>query len=66
MEFTTDIMPGIVSLPHGWGHDLDGINLSVASEHAGVNMNLLVDATQLDRLSGNAVLSGIVVAVSAS
>ena len=51
-------MPGVVSLPHGWGHDADGARLAVAAEHAGVNSNLLADDL-LDVLSGNAVLNGI-------
>ena len=35
VEVTDGIMPGVVSLPHGWGHDADGARLSVAAEHAG-------------------------------
>ena len=50
--------PGVVSMPHGWGHDLPGTRLSVASEHAGVNVNLLTDDLRIDPLSGTAVLNG--------
>ena len=56
-------MPGVVSIPHGWGHDLDGVALSVARSHAGVNSNVLTDAEVLDPLSGNAVLNAIPVEV---
>jgi anaerobic selenocysteine-containing dehydrogenase len=58
VEVTDEIMPGVVSIPHGWGHDAPGARLSVASEHAGVNSNLLAP-TEVDPLSGNAVLNGI-------
>lgn len=61
-EVTDDIMEGVVSLPHGWGHDLDGSRLSVASDHAGVNTNILSTGA-MDPLSGNAVLNGIPVEV---
>jgi anaerobic selenocysteine-containing dehydrogenase len=59
VEVTDAIMPGVVSLPHGWGHDAPGINLQVASQHAGTNSNVLADEAQVDPLSGNAVLNGI-------
>jgi anaerobic selenocysteine-containing dehydrogenase len=66
VEVTDGIMPGIVSIPHGWGHDVDGVQLSVASTiGAGVNSNLLADDTLFDPLSGNAVLNGIPVSVAA-
>lgn len=55
---------GVVSLPHGWGHDVDGVRLGVAREFAGVNSNLLTDEEQMDPLSGNAVLNGIPVTVA--
>jgi len=64
VEVTEDIMPGVVSLPHGWGHDRPGARLSVAARHAGVNSNLLTDAAPLDPLSGNATLNGIPVRVA--
>jgi anaerobic selenocysteine-containing dehydrogenase len=59
VEVTDAIMPGVVSLPHGWGHDVDGVALTVASEHAGTNSNILADEQLLDAVSGNAVLNGI-------
>jgi len=62
VEVTDDIMSGVVSLPHGWGHDTEEARLSVASSRAGVNSNLLSTGA-MDPLSGNAVLNGIPVDV---
>ena len=59
VHVSDDIMPGVVSLPHGWGHDLPGAQLSVASQRPGVNLNALLDEKLRDPLSGNAVLSGV-------
>lgn len=59
VEVTDTIMPGVVSLPHGWGHDADGARLSVAVEHAGVNSNVLADTDAFDPVSGTAILNGI-------
>jgi len=64
VEVTDSIRPGVVSLPHGWGHNVPGVVLAVASEHAGVNSNLLADEEAFDPLSGNAVLNGIPVQVN--
>ena len=58
-------MPGVVSIPHGWGHDGAGTDMAVAGRHAGVNTNLLADGSLMDPLSGNAVLNGIPVTVEA-
>ncbi|MDT7789001.1 MAG: hypothetical protein QOF58_7420 [Pseudonocardiales bacterium] len=58
VEVTGDIAPGVVSMPHGWGHDQPGTRLTVAREHAGVNVNLLTDDLRIDPLSGTAVLNG--------
>jgi anaerobic selenocysteine-containing dehydrogenase len=63
VEITDAIMPGVVSIPHGWGHDAPGVRLNVAAEHAGVNSNLLADETMVEPLSGNAILNGIPVEV---
>jgi anaerobic selenocysteine-containing dehydrogenase len=64
VELTDDVMPGVVSIPHGWGHDAPGAELSVAQEHAGVNSNVLTDEAVLEPLSGTAVLNGIPVQLS--
>jgi anaerobic selenocysteine-containing dehydrogenase len=63
VEVTDAIMPGVVSLPHGFGHDQPGTRLSVAVQRPGVNSNILADELALDPLSGNAVLNGIPVRV---
>jgi anaerobic selenocysteine-containing dehydrogenase len=63
VEITDEMMRGVVSLPHGWGHDVEGIRLSVAREHAGVNNNLLAPGQLVDERSGNAVVNGIPVEV---
>lgn len=63
----TDVMRrGVVSLPHGWGHNRGGTGQQLASSHPGVNVNQLNDGTSLDRLSGTAVLNGIPVEISAA
>ena len=66
VETTEDIMRGVVSIPHGWGHGGEGVRMGVASAHAGVNSNVLADESMVEPLSGNAVLNGIPVEVSAS
>jgi anaerobic selenocysteine-containing dehydrogenase len=63
VEVTAEVMPGVVSLPHGWGHGQPGTQMAVAAAHAGVNSNVLTDGAKLDPLSGNAVLNGIPVTV---
>lgn len=62
-EITDDIMPGVISIPHGWGHDKDGTSWSTARAHAGVSVNRLTDEQNVDALSGNAVLNGVPVTV---
>ncbi len=61
---SSEVMPGVVSLPHGYGHDAPGTRMETARLHAGVNANLLSDEEQIDQPSGNSVLSGIPVEVS--
>jgi anaerobic selenocysteine-containing dehydrogenase len=58
-EVTGDMMAGVVSLPHGFGHGRDGVQLSVATNHAGVSVNDLTDDQLIDVLSGNASFSGV-------
>ena len=65
VEISAEMMPGVVSLPHGWGHDLPGTQMTVAGQRPGVNLNALLDENVRDPLSGNAVLSGIAVKMSA-
>jgi anaerobic selenocysteine-containing dehydrogenase len=63
VEITDGIARGVVSLPHGWGHDEPGTSLSVAAQRPGTNSNVLTDELALDPLSGTAVLNGIPVEV---
>ncbi|WP_426140481.1 molybdopterin oxidoreductase family protein [Pseudomonas sp. DWP3-1-2] len=61
-----DMMPGVVSLPHGWGHTRPGVHMGIAQSQPGVSANDLTDERQLDCLSGNAVLNGVSVQVAAA
>jgi Anaerobic dehydrogenases, typically selenocysteine-containing len=63
VEVTEDLMPGVVSLPHGWGHDVEDSRLTVAKAHPGVNTNVLTDDQAYDTPSGTAVLFGTPVSV---
>ena len=64
VEVTEDIRPGVVSLPHGWGHDVDGVEMDVARAHAGINSNVLTDEAVVEPLTGTAVLNGIPVTLA--
>ncbi|PND56879.1 molybdopterin-binding oxidoreductase [Mycobacterium sp. ENV421] len=64
VEITDAIRPGVVSLPHGWGHTEPGTRMRVAAQHPGVNVNNLNDGTLLDPLSGTAVLNALPVEVA--
>lgn len=64
IEITPDMRRGVVSLPHGWGHDRDGTGQRVAAGAPGVNVNQLNDGNHLDPLSGTAVLNGIPVDIA--
>lgn len=64
VEVTEDIMRGVVSLPHGWGHHREGVSWQTAAAHAGVSLNDLTDPARYDRLTGNAVLNGTPVTVA--
>jgi anaerobic selenocysteine-containing dehydrogenase len=65
VEVSDEVMPGVVSLPHGWGHDREGVRLRVASAHAGVSINDVTDESILDVLCGTASLTGVPVQVAA-
>jgi anaerobic selenocysteine-containing dehydrogenase len=63
-EVTKTIAKGVISIPHGWGHGREGVQLSVAKEHAGVSLNDLTDEMLVEELTGVTVLSAIPVTVS--
>jgi hypothetical protein len=64
VDVSDDMMPGVVCLPHGYGHGVPGTRLSVAVQHAGVSFNDLADEDLLDELSGTAVVNGVPVEVA--
>ncbi len=59
LEITDKIMRGVVSIPHGYGHDLEGVRLDTAKNNAGVSINDLTDEMQIDELTGNAAFSNV-------
>jgi len=66
VEITDSVTVGVVSLPHGWGHDRPGASLGIAKQRPGVNSNILTDPELLDPLSGTSVLNGIPVSITPS
>jgi len=62
-QVSPEVMPGVVSLPHGWGHDRPGARLTVAAQHAGASINDVIDDQRVDALTGTAVLNGTPVEV---
>tara|TARA_R110001592_G_scaffold61017_1_gene185825 strand:+ start:7091 stop:9268 length:2178 start_codon:yes stop_codon:yes gene_type:complete len=64
-EITEEVMQGVVSIPHGFGHNRGGTGWKIAEAHAGVSVNDLTDDMQIDALSGNAVLNGVPVSIQA-
>jgi len=66
VEVSDEMMPGVISVPHGWGHDLPDTQLQVAAQRPGANLNAVLDDTLIDPLSGNAVLGGVPVTVVAA
>jgi anaerobic selenocysteine-containing dehydrogenase len=65
VHVTDEVMAGVVSIPHGWGHDVSGVGWSLAAGAGGANSNTLTDELALEPLSGTAILNGIPVAVEA-
>ncbi len=65
VEISDEIMEGVVSIPHGWGHHRKGTRLAIAEAHAGVSVNDLIDESLIDALSGNAAVNGVPVKVFA-
>jgi anaerobic selenocysteine-containing dehydrogenase len=65
LEVSDEMMPGVVSLPHGWGHGRSGTEMGIAAAHPGVSINELTDDQRVDTLTGNAAFSGVAVRVVA-
>ncbi len=64
VQLTDDLMPGVVCLPHGWGHQVEGTRMQIAREQVGANLNELIDDAIIDVPSGNGVLNGVPVSVA--
>ena len=65
VEITDKILSGVISIPHGWGHNKKGTRLSIAEKNAGQSVNALTDETMIDKFCGTAALNGIPVTVKA-
>jgi anaerobic selenocysteine-containing dehydrogenase len=65
IEISDEMMPGVVCIPHGWGHDRQGIQLEVAQQNAGASINDLTDSLAVDALCGTAAFNGTPVTVEA-
>lgn len=63
-ELSDEMMPGVVSLPHGWGHDREGVRLRIAGRTTGGSINDVTDGAAIDPISGNAAFSGLPVRVA--
>jgi len=66
VEISDEMMPGVVSIPHGWGHERLGVQLEVAQQHAGESINDLTDNQTIDALCGTAAFNGTWVEVEAT
>jgi anaerobic selenocysteine-containing dehydrogenase len=66
IEITDEIMPGVVSIPHGWGHNRAGMQIAIAEQHAGQSINDLTDNQAIDALCGTAAFSATPVTVEAA
>ena len=62
-QVSDEMMPNVVSIPHGWGHHPDRTEQKIAREHAGVSVNDLTDEQLIDELCGNAAVNGVPVQV---
>lgn len=66
LEISDEVRQGVVSIPHGWGHDRPEAGWTTANSHPGVNVNAIIDEALVDRLSGNAAVNATMVAVTAA
>jgi anaerobic selenocysteine-containing dehydrogenase len=63
VSLTDQIMPGVISVPHGWGHGQADTQMATANKYKGVSVNLLTDENHVDQLTGNTALNGVPVTV---
>jgi anaerobic selenocysteine-containing dehydrogenase len=66
VEISDEMMVGVISIPHGWGHDRLGVQMGVAEQHAGASINDLTDDQSIDALCGTAAFNGTWVSVGNS
>jgi anaerobic selenocysteine-containing dehydrogenase len=66
VQISDDIMPGVISIPHGYGHARDGVKMTIARQNPGVSANDLTDELLLDQLTGNAAVNGVPVTLQAT
>jgi anaerobic selenocysteine-containing dehydrogenase len=66
VELSNEMMRGVVSIPHGWGHDREGNKLTVAEQNSGASINDLTDASRIDEICGTAAFNGTHVTVEAA
>ena len=66
VEISEEMMRGVISIPHGWGHDRSGIQMGIAEQHAGVSINDLTDDQSIDALCGTAAFNGTWVSVKSA
>ena len=66
LQVSDEVMPGVVSIPHGWGHDVDGVGWQVAKANPGASINDITDGSLIDPVSGNAALNEVRVTVAAA
>ncbi len=66
LRLTNEVMPGVVCMPYGWGHNREGARMNVAAKVAGANYNDLVDENGFDPISGASVLNGVSVRIKAA
>ncbi|MDQ8038429.1 MAG: molybdopterin oxidoreductase family protein [Pedobacter sp.] len=64
-EITDSLMPGVISVPHGFGHDREGVRLEIARKVAGVSLNDITDERHIDAITAMPVLNGVPVTVTA-
>jgi len=63
-QVSDEVMMGVVSIPHGYGHNRKGTSMKIAEAHGGVSVNDLTDENLLDELSGNAAVNGVIVTLA--
>ncbi len=66
LQISDEIRPGVISIPHGFGHGRRGVGWSVAAAHAGASVNDITDPAVVDRVTGNAAMNAVPVRVEAT